>query len=90
MRLPSDGMTPARLNGPCRTYRLGVPMKLSQLEAMPEDLQRMYLRRLRRSGATQEAAAKMLGGSPAHLQRKFLLQFDQPDAAAWEAFLNKC
>ena len=90
IRLPNDGTSQAALNGPCRVYRLGKPMKLQELEAMPQDLQLAYLRRLRRAGATKAAVGRMLGVSPALLDRRWRVRFDMPDSTAWAAFLDKC
>ena len=92
--LPSDNLTPdalLRRNGPCRVYRLGKPMSAAELEAMPPDLQRMYLQRLRRRGGSPEAVGSMLGLSPTRLHqlvRRHRVCFDQPDREAWAAFLQ--
>lgn len=48
--LPSDGLSQVqrgRLNGPVRTYALSRPMSWEQFQAMPADLQKRYLSRLR-------------------------------------------
>ena len=93
--LPSDSLDPAALqlrNGPCRTYRLGRPMNLAQFEAMPEDLRRAYLRRLRQRGGTEETVGRMLGISPRVMQqllRQYRVRLDQPDPRAWAAFLDE-
>ena len=47
--LPHDGLTPAqlrRLNGPVSTYKLDEPMNWESFKAMPEDLQKQYIRNL--------------------------------------------
>lgn len=89
IRLPSDRVPACALCGPCRTYRLGRPMKLAELESMPRDLQLAYLRRLRHRGGTKDAVGKMLGVSPARLDR-WGVRFDRPDPAAWAEFLRQC
>ena len=92
--LPSDFLTPEameRRNGPCRVYRLGKPMSAAELEAMPQDLQRTYLQRLRSRGGSDEAVGRMLGLSPARLRQlthRHRVRFDQPDREAWAAFLR--
>jgi len=90
IRLPSDKTSPEKLDGPCMTYHLGKPMKLQELEALPKDLQLMYLRRLRRMGGTQAAVEKMLGMSPARLSDRWPVRFDMPNPTAWAEFLGKC
>ena len=93
--LPSDNLNPAELqgrNGPCRVYRLGVPMDIGQFEAMPRDLQRTYLRRLRQRGGSTEAVRAMLGISGQQMQQileQARVTLDQPDQAAWAAFLER-
>lgn len=49
--LPSDHYSKKQLeamNGEVKTYRLGEPMSWKELRAMPEDLQRMYIKELRK------------------------------------------
>ncbi len=90
--MPSDGVDPSLLNGPCRVYRLGRPMELTELMAMPQELQRMYLNRLRERGASEETAAEMLGISPAQmgqLLRCCRVALDRPDPEAWADFLHR-
>ena len=92
--LPSDHLDEAELagrNGPCRVYRLGVPMDRQSLESMPPDLQRAYLRRLRQRGGSEESVSHMLGMDHGQLQSLAMrhgVRFDRPDEAAWSAFLH--
>ena len=92
--LPCDSLNSAAiqlLNGPCRTYRLGKPMELAQFEAMPEDLQQAYLRRLRQRGGSEETVGRMLGISPRLLKqllRQHRVRLDRPDPEAWASFLD--
>ena len=88
--LPSDRLNEAELarrNGPCRIYRLGRPMKLAEFEAMPPDLQRDYLRRLRQRGGGRRVGqpdaghGPSAGTGPADRHR---VDFDRPDPAAWK------
>lgn len=90
IRLPSDLARTEALNGPCRTYHLGKPMKLQELEAMPRDLQIAYLRRLRRVGGSADTVGRMLGMSPGRLGERWDVRFDRPDPTAWAAFLSQC
>ena len=90
IRLPSDRERTETLNGPCRTYRLGIPMKLRELEKLPEDLQLLYLRRLRCAGASADAVGRMLGISSRRLGERWRVRFDRPDPTAWAAFLGQC
>lgn len=93
--LPSDFLAPEELlrrNGPCYVYRLGAPMDIGQFEAMPRDLQRAYLRRLRLRGGSAEGVGAMLGVSRQRLrqlQERDRIVFDKPDPAAWEEFLGR-
>ena len=87
--LPSDQLDDLALslrNGPCRTYRLGRPMTLAEFEAMPEDLRRDYLRRLRKRGGSESDVERMLGIDRG-LLRQYRVRFDRPDSAAWAAFV---
>ena len=93
--LPSDRLNEAELarrNGPCRIYRLGRPMKLAEFEAMPPDLQREYLRRLRQRGADDASVSRMLGIGRQRVQAlrtRHRVDFDRPDPAAWKDFLGE-
>ncbi len=92
VRFPSDGVDPCGLDGRCLVYALGKPMSLRQLEAMPQDLQRAYLRRLRQRGGTRETVGKMLHAAPeqvAQLQARYHVAFDRPDPAAWASFCQE-
>lgn len=89
VRLPNDRLDPAGLNGPCRTYAMGVPMDLKHMEELPEDLQRAYFRRLRQRGGSEESVGRMLGVSAARvrqLEHRYRVPLDQPDRQAWMAF----
>ena len=93
VRMPSDGTDPSSLNGPCRVYRLGRPMEFSELISMPEDLQKLYLTRLRQRGGTEETAAAMLHTTRSRLRDLLLhhrVLLDRPDPAAWAAFAHQC
>jgi len=88
--LPSDFLDPAaiqRRSGPCRTYRLGRPMTLEEFEQMPDDLQKLYLRRLRQCGGSESDVEQMLGAAPGGL-RVHRIRFDQQDPERWRAFLQ--
>ena len=93
--LPSDSLTPLeleQLNGPCRVYRLGHPMNMEEFSGMPRDLQRSYLHRLRVRGGSKRTVSRMLGISQRQLSELLQengLQLDQPDPAAWDAFLSQ-
>lgn len=93
--LPSDQMDPAQLaarNGPCRVYRMSRPMTIRQFEAMPQDLQRAYLLRLRQRGGSEAAVRRMLGIGRRRfqqLQTRHSVCFDRPDTAAWRRFLGE-
>lgn len=97
--LPSDCLTPTqlrRLSGQVRTYRLDVPLRLDQVEALPEDLRREYLTRLRDGcGVNAQMLATMLGTTEvraAELMAKSGVPQGTPDGAAlarWERFCGK-
>ena len=89
VRFPSDTAVWEAMCSPCRTYHLGKPMKLVELEAMPRDLQLRYLRKLRQLGATADEVGKMLGIAPAGLSG-WGICFDRPNPTAWAAFLHQC
>ena len=89
IRFPSDTASWETHCSPCRTYRLGRPMKLREFEKMPGDLQLQYLRKLRRRGGTADGVGKMLGVSPTVLSR-WGVRFDCPDSAAWAEFMRQC
>lgn len=73
VRLPSDNLTPAQLrnkSGAVETYILGCPMKWQELLALPYDLRKKYLEKLRDEyKATQVMLAKMLDVSLTTLRR---------------------
>lgn len=92
VRMPHDSVDPASLHGPCRVYQLGRPMPLAQLNALPADLQRRYLRRLRQRGGSEEAVKRMLGAAPEDMRRlraRYHISFDCPDAARWASFCSQ-
>lgn len=66
--LPSDYLTAAQkkgLNGKVGTYNLSGPMTYNTFRAMPDDLQKEYLLKLRNEmGATLTAMGKMMQCSP--------------------------
>lgn len=74
VRLPSDNLTPAQLrqkSGPVEAYNLGRPMKWQELQALPYDLRKKYLEKLRDEyKATQVMLAKMLDISLTTLRRR--------------------
>ena len=89
IRMPSDGVDPSQLHGPCRVYRMGRPMDLAELRSMPEDLQREYLLRLRQRGGTEETAAAMLGTDPVTVRmllKRHRVVLDRPNPTAWADF----
>jgi len=90
VRLPSDHMASEKLHGPCRTYRLGKPLTLVELEDMPKDLQLRYLRQLRHKGGSCDSVGKMLGLAPGQLSARWQVRFDKPNPTAWAAFVNQC
>lgn len=102
VRLPHDKLTPAQLkqkNGPVETHNLRGPMKWDELLAVPYDLRKKYLERLRDEyKATQIMLAGMLGASISTLRRQckewgvtfpktggFL---SEPDRLRWLHFLE--
>lgn len=74
IRLPSDKLTPGQLkerNGEMEVYSLGQPMKWNALLAMPADLRRKYLEKLRDEyQANQVMVADMLGISVHTFRRR--------------------
>ena len=86
VRTPSDAMRQReleRLNGRVRIYQLGRPMSRRQFRALPEDLQRLYVRLLRdKHGATRRAVRELIG-------EDFGLRFGEGDSARWNAFLAR-
>lgn len=74
VKLPSDNMTQAQLkrqNGPVEAYNLGGPMNWQEMLALPYDLRKQYLEKLRDEyKATQVMLAKMLGVSLTTLRRR--------------------
>jgi len=90
VRLPSDNAAAETLNGPCRTYHLGKPIGLQELEAMPKDLQLRYLRQLRHAGGSCDSVSHMLEITPAQLSGRWNIRFDRPNPTAWAAFISQC
>lgn len=67
-------------------------MDIEQFDAMPQDLQRAYLRRLRQRGGTPEGVRAMLGVSGQRMQQileRNKVTLDQPDRETWAAFLKR-
>lgn len=79
--LPSDYLTAAQkkgLNGKVRTYNLSGPMTYNTFRAMPDDLQKEYLLKLRNEmDATLTAMGKMMQCSPETV-RQALMRHDIP------------
>ena len=70
-------------NGALRIYQLGRPMSRRQFRALPEDLQRLYLRLLRdKHGATQEQARALTGTEPGAWH-------GEGDPEKWQTFLKR-
>lgn len=103
IRLPQDNMTPSQLkerNGEMELYSLGRPMKWNALQAMPADLRRKYLEKLRDEyRASQVMVAAMLGISVHTFRKqctKWGIKFNpngghgNPDIIArWSEFLGE-
>lgn len=74
VRLPSDTLTPGQikqLHGEMVNYNLGGPLRWQQLLALPADLRRKYLEKLRDEyQASQVMIADMLGISVHTFRRK--------------------
>ena len=90
-RMPSDGVDPSQLHGPCRVYRLGRPMSLMEWKEMPADLQKLYLQRLRQWGGTEKTVAAMLGTTPEEVRlllRRHRVVLDRPNPTAWSDFAS--
>ena len=90
VRLPCDNLKPEELerrSGPCRTYRLGRPMNMAEFHALPADLRKLYLRRLRQRGGSESDVEQMLGAKQGSL-RHYRVRFDRPNQEAWRAFLR--
>lgn len=102
VRLPSDALTPAELkqqSGPVSTYNLSGPMKWEDLLALPDDLRKQYIEKLRDEyKATQIMLAGMLGTTEGTFRRwahKWGIKFKHngghlPEKAKqrWRAFLG--
>lgn len=102
VKLPSDNLTPGQLkqqSGPVSTYNLSGPMKWEDLLALPDDLRKQYLEKLRDEyKATQIMLAGMLGTSEGTFRRynkKWGIKFPHtggnlPEKAKkrWRAFLG--
>ena len=76
VKMPSDFMTKKeieKMNGEVQSYNLKNPMKWGTYKAMPDDLKREYLKRLReRYNATPGAVARMMGASTETLRKEFV------------------
>ena len=91
VRMPSDGVDPSQLHGPCRVYRLGRPISLMEWKQMPADLQKLYLERLRQRGGTDDAVAAMLGTTEEEVRlllKQYRVVLDRPDPTVWSDFVE--
>lgn len=102
VRLPHDKLTPAQLkqkNGPVETHNLSGPMKWQELLAVPLDLRKKYLERLRDEyKATGIMLAGMLGACESTFRRRckeWGIKFpktggylSEPDRLRWLHFLE--
>lgn len=74
VKLPSDNLTKKEreaMNGECVSYRLNEPMDWGTFNAMPDDVQKMYILAIRkRFNVTEQRIAAMLGCSLATFYRK--------------------
>ncbi len=90
--LPSDYLTAAQkkgLNGKVRTYNLSGPMTYNTFRAMPDDLQKEYLLKLRNEmDATLTAMGKMMQCSPETV-RQALMRHDIPTNTKRMSFESK-
>lgn len=97
--LPSDCLTPTqlrRLSGSVRTYRLDLPLRYEAVLALPEDLRREYLTRLRDGYCVNgEMLGQMLAvpsTQAAELMAGCGVREGTPDAdalARWQVFCGK-
>lgn len=97
--LPSDCLTPTqlrRLSGSVRTYRLDLPLRYEAVLALPEDLRKEYLIRLRDGFCVNaEMLGQMLGvptARAAELMHWGGVREGTPDAQAlarWQGFCGK-
>lgn len=98
VRFPSDFLTKKELenmNSDVRTYDLTKPMKWAEYKAMPEDLRKAYLLRLRNLyNVGSSSLAKMFGVSDPTVTREWkLMGVPQRDRRkltdpAWESFIR--
>lgn len=102
VKLPSDNLTPGQLkqqSGPVTTYNVKGPMKWEDLLALPDDLRKQYLEKLRDEyKATQIMLAGMLGTTESTFRRynkKWGIKFkhtggnmSEKDKKRWRAFLG--
>lgn len=67
VKFPSDYLTKKEkeaMNGKCETYRLNSPMSWKEFKSMPKDLQKDYVKTLRKTyGVPNKALAEMFGVS---------------------------
>ena len=86
VRMAADALSERewdRMNSHIRIYQLGRPMSRRQFRALPEDLQRLYLRLLRdKHGATREQARALTGTEPGAWH-------GEGDPEKWQAFLKR-
>lgn len=102
VKFPSDFMTRKEIqamNGKVERYRLNDPMTWDEFKAMPDDLQRSYIKLLReRFGVPDAKIGEMLGAEKNKISRYFrVLGLQQSghrsgkkkwDSEGWLAFVN--
>ena len=68
VKFPSDYLSKKELNamnGECKSYRMNAPMSWKEFKSMPADLQRDYIRALRKTyNVPNNALAEMFGVTP--------------------------
>ena len=85
------------LNGEVKTYQIGKPMCWAEFDILPNEIKRLYIKRLRdRYGATNSMIAEILGVETDtfvdHMKSNGILVLENrnrtPDLEAWNSFLN--
>lgn len=75
VKFPSDYLTKKErdaMNGKCETYRLNAPMSWQEFKSMPEDLQKTYIKTLRKTyNVPNKALAEMFGVSGPAIAKYF-------------------
>jgi hypothetical protein len=86
-KLPSDYMTDKQLramNGEVATYRLGAPMTWAEFKEMPEDLQVIYVKKLRKLyNVPDEVLAYSMGSDISEFNERIRKLKLSPHDAAW-------